>query len=323
MSIPQQQIETVRAFNRDYTRRIGVLSQGLLDSPYSLTQVRVMFEVAHRPGVLAGQLARGLGLDRGYLSRILKGFEAQRLLARAAAAEDARRQPLRLTALGKRVFAPLERRSQEQVRAMLAGVQGPRRAALLEAMGTIRRALSAERAPEVSLRAHRPGDMGWVIERHGALYFQEYGWNEEFEALVAGITADFIHKLDPARERCWIAESQGRRLGCVFLVAGAGATAKLRLLLVEPEARGLGLGRRLIAECVRFAGAAGYERITLWTHANLLPARHLYTQAGFHKTAHQRRRSFGHTLTSETWQLELRALARGARRAARQERRAD
>jgi DNA-binding MarR family transcriptional regulator/GNAT superfamily N-acetyltransferase len=324
MSIPHQQIQSVRAFNRDYTRRIGVLSQGLLDSPYSLTQVRVMYEVAHRPGVLAGQLARELGLDRGYLSRILKGFEVQRLLARAAAAEDARRQPLRLTPLGKRVFAPLERRSQEQVRAMLAGVDGPRRAALLEAMGTIQRALTAKQsAPEISLRAHRPGDMGWVIERHGALYFRDYGWNEEFEALVAGIAADFIHRLDPARERCWIAESQGRRLGCVFLVAGAGATAKLRLLLVEPEARGLGLGRRLIVECVRFARAARYERITLWTHANLLAARHLYTRAGFHKTAHQRRRSFGHTLTSETWQLELRALARGARRAARQERRAD
>ena len=307
MTVSTDQISAVRAFNRDYTRRIGVLSQGLLDSPYSLTEVRVMYEIAHRPGVMAAQLADGLGLDRGYLSRILKGFGAKGLLARAASAEDARRQHLRLTPAGRRVFAPLERRSQQQVRSMLSGLDGSRRQALLEAMSVIRLAFGAAgRQAQVSLRTHRPGDMGWVVERHGALYFREYGWNEEFEALVAGITAEFIRKLDPARERCWIAEAHGRRLGCIFLVAGESGTARLRLLLVEPEARGLGLGRMLVSECVRFARAAGYERIVLWTQENLAAARHLYEQAGFTRTARESHHSFGHDLVGETWQLELR-----------------
>ena len=308
MAVSRAQIAEVRAFNRDYTRRIGVLAGGLLDSPYSLTQVRVMYEIAHRPDVMAAQLADELGLDRGYLSRILKGFAAKGLLARTDSAADARRQHLRLTPAGMRVFAPLERRSERQVRAMLAELEQPERLALLGAMSTIRRALGAA-APQgpVSLRRHRPGDMGWVVERHGLLYCREYGWNEEFEALVAGITADFIRKLDPARERCWIAENAaGRRLGCIFLVAGAGGSAKLRLLLVEPEARGLGLGRTLVRECVRFARAAGYERIVLWTQENLAAARHLYEQAGFTRTAREPHRSFGHDLIGETWQLELR-----------------
>jgi len=316
MPIPNEQIAQVRAFNRDYTRRIGVLSQGLLDSPYSLTEVRVMYEIAHRPGVMAAQLADELGLDRGYLSRILKGFGAKRLLARAASAEDARRQHLRLTAAGRRVFAPLERRSQQQVRAMLSGLDGSRRQALLEAMSVIRCAFSAagRQQAKVSLRTHRPGDMGWVVERHGALYFREYGWNEEFEALVAGITAEFIRKLDPTRERCWIAQAHGRRLGCVFLVAGETGTARLRLLLVEPEARGLGLGGTLVTKCVRFARAAGYERIVLWTQENLAAARHLYERAGFTRTAREPHHSFGYDLVAETWQLELRNIP--ARRSA-------
>jgi DNA-binding MarR family transcriptional regulator/ribosomal protein S18 acetylase RimI-like enzyme len=321
MAVSSAQIAQVRAFNRDYTRRIGVLSQGLLGSPYSLTQVRVMYEIAHRPGVLAAQLADELGLDRGYLSRTLKGFAAKGLLARAASAADARRQHLRLTPAGRRVFAPLELRSQQQVRSMLARLEGSRRQSLLEAMSVIREAFNAADAPaKVSLRTHRPGDMGWVVERHGALYFREYGWNEEFEALVAGITAEFIRKLDPARERCWIAESAaGRRLGCIFLVAGESGTAKLRLLLVEPEARGLGLGRTLVSECVRFARAAGYERIVLWTQENLAAARHLYEEAGFTRTAREPHHSFGHDLVGETWQLELRqtVAARGDASAAR------
>ena len=320
MPVLQAHIQQVRAFNRDYTRRIGVLSQGLLDSPYSLTEVRVMYEIAHRPGVMAARLADELGLDRGYLSRILKGCGAKGLLARAAAAADARRQHLRLTAAGSRVFAPLERRSQQQVRAMLSGLDGSRRQALLEAMSVIRLAFGAAGRPaQVSLRTHRPGDMGWVVERHGALYFGEYGWNEEFEALVAGITAEFIRKLDPARERCWIAEANGRRLGCIFLVAGERGTARLRLLLVEPEARGLGLGRTLVSECVRFARAAGYERIVLWTQQNLAAARHLYEQAGFTRTAREPHHSFGHDLIAETWRLELRntAPARGRRSSGR------
>src|ERR1700716_1511329 len=286
MTVSTDQISAVRAFNRDYTRRIGVLSQGLLDSPYSLTEVRVMYEIAHRPGLMAGQLADELGLDRGYLSRILKGVGAKGRLARAASAEDARRQHLRLTPAGRRVFAPLERRSQQQVRSMLSGLDGSRRQALLEAMSVIRSAFGAAGGQaQVSLRRHRSGDMGWVVERHGALYFREYGWNEEFEGLVAGIIAEFISKLDPVRERCWIAEARGRRLGCIFLVAGESGTARLRLLLVEPEARGLGLGRTLVSECVRFARAAGYERIVLWTAQNLAAARHLYEQAEITRTA--------------------------------------
>jgi DNA-binding MarR family transcriptional regulator/ribosomal protein S18 acetylase RimI-like enzyme len=304
MSIPAEDIESVRAFNRDYTRRIGVLSRGLLDSPYSLTEVRVLYEIAHRPGVLAGELAAELGLDRGYLSRILKGFETHRLLARSVSPADARRQPLRLTGAGRRVFTPLERRSRGQVRSMLAGLDGSRRGALLEAMLTIRRAFIPATA-QVTLRAHRPGDMGWVVERHGALYHEEYDWNEEFEALVAGIACDFIRHLDSSRERCWIAVREGRRLGCVFLVKGSAGTARLRLLLVEPDARGLGLGRRLIEECVRFARAAGYRRIVLWTQSNLAAARHLYAHAGFRRTARKPHHSFGHALTAETWQLGL------------------
>jgi len=306
MHIPSEDIAKVRAFNRDYTRRIGVLSRGLLDSPYSLTEVRVMYEIAHHPGVTAAALATDLGLDRGYLSRILKRFARQRLLARQPSREDARRQHLRLTPGGRRVLGPLEQRSREQVRSMLAPLDGVSRKAALEAMETIRTTFaSEERDAVVTLRGHRPGDMGWVIERHGELYHREYGWNEEFEALVASIAAEFIRKLDPARERCWIAERAGRRVGCIFLVAGDSGTAKLRLLLVEPEARGLGLGGKLIDSCVSFARAAGYKRILLWTQANLAAARHLYRKAGFTKTASERHQSFGHNLIGETWELDL------------------
>jgi DNA-binding MarR family transcriptional regulator/GNAT superfamily N-acetyltransferase len=327
MSVPLEQVDAVRAFNRDYTRRIGVLSKGLLGSPWSLTEVRVMYEIAHRPGVLAAELAAGLDLDRGYLSRILKRFEAKRLVTRAAAAADARRRHLKLTAAGSRVFAPLERRARQQVGAMLGGLDAPRRQAVLGAMEVIRGALGSMPAgdgeaaagpaarADVRLRAHRPGDMGWVVQRHGELYFREYGWNEEFEGLVAGITAAFIEHLDPARERCWIAEREGRRMGCVFLVRQNARTAKLRLLLVEPQARGLGLGRRLVAECLRFARAAGYERIVLWTQSNLAAARHLYEEAGFVCSARQPHRSFGHDLIAETWRLDLHGTPSAAARA--------
>ena len=316
MSISPEHIARVRAFNRDYTRRIGVLSEGLLDSPYSLTEVRVMYEIAHREAVTAGELAQDLELDKGYLSRILKRFEAKKLLARNAAPEDARRQYLRLTPAGMRVFTPIELRTQEQVRALLAGLDVSRREAVLKAMNVIQRALvgdSAPRAvekpsgaaPPVTLRAHSPGDMGWVIQRHGEIYHQEYGWNEEFEALVAEIAAEFIRKLDVKRERCWIAEHAGRRVGCIFLVAKDATTAKLRLLLVEPDARGLGVGRTLVAECVRFARECGYEKIVLWTQDNLSAARGIYSKAGFVKTGQEPHHSFGRDLVAETWELEL------------------
>jgi DNA-binding MarR family transcriptional regulator/GNAT superfamily N-acetyltransferase len=315
-TVSTTQIARVRAFNRDYTRRIGVLSEGLLDSPYSLTQVRVMYEIAHRSGVTAGELAEGLDLDRGYLSRMLKGFETKKLLARTPAPEDGRRQHLRMTPAGMRVFAPLEKRSQEQVRGMLTALDEERRRVLLEAMDMIQNALDkgpSEKSqpekgnlvPQLILRGHRPGDMGWVVQRHGEIYHQEYGWNEEFEALVAEITAEFVRKLDVTRERCWIAEHDGRRVGCIFLVAEDATTAKLRLLLVDPDARGLGVGRKLVAECVRFARAAGYRKIVLWTQETLTAARHLYTEAGFVKTAREPHRSFGHDLIGETWEREL------------------
>jgi DNA-binding MarR family transcriptional regulator/N-acetylglutamate synthase-like GNAT family acetyltransferase len=318
MPISAEQIARVRAFNRDYTRRIGVLAEGLLDSSYSLTEVRVMYEIAHRSGVTAAELADDLDLDRGYLSRLLKGFETKRLLAKVASPEDGRRQLLRLTPAGLRVFEPLERRSQEQVKGMLTALDEERRGALLKGMEVIQSALGGSAVaqtadarpivpkPPVTLRPHRVGDMGWVVQRHGELYAQEYSWNEEFEALVAEITAEFIRKLDATRERCWIAERDGKRVGCIFLIAKDAATAKLRLLLVEPETRGLGVGRTLVSECVKFAREVGYHKIVLWTQENLTAARHLYDQAGFQRIGREPHHSFGHDLVAETWELELR-----------------
>ncbi len=335
MTISTEQIARVRAFNRDYTRRIGVLSEGLLDSPYSLTEVRVMYEIAHREGVTAATLADELDLDRGYLSRLLKGFEGKKLLMRTASKEDGRRQHLRLTALGKRVLEPLEQRSQEQVRTILASLSDERRRAVLAAMDVIQGAFNetgsvpavparetttgsgsevalrrADKSPaqrRCTLRTHRPGDMGWIVQRHGEIYHHEYGWNEAFEGLVAEIVGDFIRKLDTARERCWIAERDGRRVGCIFLVAEDATTAKLRLLLVEPEARGSGVGRTLVSECVRFARESGYRKVVLWTQENLTAARHLYREAGFKITEKELHHSFGHDLVGETWELELHA----------------
>lgn len=354
MTISAEQIARVRAFNRDYTCRIGVLSEGLLDSPYSLTEVRVMYEIAHREGLTAADLADDLNLDRGYLSRLLKGFESKKLLVRTASSEDGRRRLLRLTLAGMRAFEPLERRSQKQVGEMLTALDEEHRYAVLGAMEVIQNAFAgsqsgavakaaiamkaagAAREPtvlkalpssdaaspnaapsekvrtpkpaagaELIFRTHRVGDMGWVVQRHGELYHQEYGWNEEFEALVAEIVAEFVRKLDPTRERCWIAERNGCRLGCIFLVAKDASTAKLRLLLVERAARGFGVGRELVTECVRFAREAGYRRIVLWTQRNLDAARHLYSDAGFKRTAEEPHHSFGQHLVGETWELEL------------------
>jgi len=332
MTISTDQIARVRAFNRDYTHRIGVLSEGLLNSPYSLTEVRVMYEIAHREGVTAAELADELDLDRGYLSRLLKGFEEKKLLARTPSAEDGRRQHLRLTAAGKRVFEPLEQRSQEQVRNMFASLSDERRRAVLAAMDVIQgmfngnasdsgrakgpsvsgaddriEPASPTESPQFTLRTHRPGDMGWVVQRHGEIYHQEYGWTEAFEGLVAEIAGEFIRKLDPTRERCWIAERDGRRVGCIFLVAKDGTTAKLRLLLVEPDARGLGIGRTLVSECVRFARESGYRKVVLWTQENLTAARHLYREAGFKIIGKEPHHSFGYDLVAETWERELHA----------------
>lgn len=298
-------IESAREFNRFYTNFLGLLNKAYLDTPFTLTDARVLFEIGAHDGVNAGALARDLQLDSAYLSRILKRFRAKNWLARSVARDDARRHLLALTAAGHRAFAPLEQRSRQRVRTMLSPLAPTRRQRVLDAMRAIERDLDDNDSAPIVLRGHRPGDIGWVVQRHGELYAREYEWNEEFEALVADIAAKFIRDLDPDRERCWIAEREGVRLGCIFLVAQDKATAKLRLLLVEPEARGSGLGKRLIEECIAFSRAAGYRRIVLWTQSNLDAARHLYTNAGFRKTAEESHRSFGKDLVAETWTLKL------------------
>jgi DNA-binding MarR family transcriptional regulator/GNAT superfamily N-acetyltransferase len=291
-------VAQVREFNRFYTRTIGVLHERLLDSDFSLTEVRVLYELAHRDRPTAADLCRDLGLDAGYLSRMLRRFERLKLVTAAPSETDRRARLLSLTARGRAVFAPLDRRSSEEVAAMLAQVD---QAGLVEAMRTIRRLL--EKTPgEVVLRAHRPGDLGWVVQRHGELYWQEWRYDERFEKLVAGIVSEF----DPARDRCWIAERDGERVGSVFLVRKSATVAKLRLLLVEPHARGLGVGKRLVAECVKHAREAGYRRIVLWTQSELAAARGIYQKAGFRKTAEERHDSWSRTgLVSETWELSL------------------
>jgi DNA-binding MarR family transcriptional regulator/GNAT superfamily N-acetyltransferase len=309
-------IEAVRAFNRFYTRRIGVLHEGLLQSKFSLTETRVLWEFAHCESTTASALARELDLDAGYLSRLLRSLRERGLIRSERSKEDARHVELRLSAAGKRAFAPLDARSRDEVGALLAGLNEEQQQRLLQSIRTIHQLLddAPKRVSPYLLRPHRAGDMGWVISRHGALYAQEYGWSLDFEALVARIAADFVERFDPAREACWIAERDGANVGCVFLVqARDEATqalrpgiAQLRLLIVEPSARGLGLGERLVTECERFAREKGYERIVLWTNANLLAARGIYRKAGYVLTGSEPHHSFGHDLVGETWELALR-----------------
>ena len=302
-----EKIEAVRRFNRFYTQRVGALRGDLLETPYPLPQARVLFELAQRNGVMAGDLARALGLDPSYLSRLLAGLEKKGLLLRARDKTDARRQSLALTAAGRRAFKDLDTRSRDEVRAMLAGLPGDGQRRLLGAMAGIEQVLAApaEDAQPVALRAHEPGDVGWVVSRHGALYAQEFGWDTSFEALVADIAAKFLREFDAKRERCWIAERDGERVGSVFVVKHSESVANLRLLLVEPEARDLGLGRRLVGECIRFSRAVGYAKLVLWTNDVLHAARHLYEDAGFVLSGEQRHRSFGHDLVGQNWELGL------------------
>ena len=301
-------IEAVRHFNRWYTQQVGALRGDLLATPYPLPQARVLFELAHRDGVTAADLAATLGLDRSYLSRLLAGLEKKGLVLRARDKADARRQSLALTAAGRRAFADLDRRSRDEVRAILAPLAPERERRLLGAMAAIEHVLGAGETTEVpfTLRAHEPGDLGWVVSRHGALYAREYGWDASFEALVAEIAAKFLREFDPARERAWIAERDGERVGCVFVVGESASVAKLRMLLVEPDARGLGLGRRLVAECLRFARSVGYRELVLWTNDVLHAARRLYVEAGFTLVGEQRHTSFGHPLVGQTWSLDVR-----------------
>ena len=324
MAVRADSIETrvaaARRFNRFYTRRIGVLGEGLLASPYPLAEVRVLYELSHRERPIATDVAEELGLDAGYLSRILRAFVARGWLTRQSSPADARRRHLALTRKGRRTFATLDARSRKEMRGMLAPLALPDQGRLVAAMRTIQELLegtATRRARPVVLRPPRPGDLGWVVYRHGRLYAEEYGWDERFEALVAGIVSDFVARFDSRRERCWIAESDGERVGTVFLVRKSARVAKLRLLLVEPSARGAGIGRRLVEECVRFAREAGYRRITLWTQKNLGAARRLYAQAGFRLIASKPHASFGRALVAETWELDLRAPGGGASGAVR------
>jgi DNA-binding MarR family transcriptional regulator len=302
-----QKIDAVRRFNRFYTRRIGVLQEGLLASAFTLTEARLLYEMAQRPTTTAAELGRDLGLDSGYLSRLLAGFERRGLIEKRASESDGRQTLLSLTTAGRRAFAPLDKRSVAEVGAMLDALSGPAQGRLVAAMASIEQLLGgrAQDPAPYLLRPHRPGDIGWVIQRHGTLYAQEYGWDETFEALVAEIAAKFIRDFDPKRERCWIAEREGENVGSVFLVRQSDQVAKLRLLLVDPSARGLGIGRRLVEECIGFARRTGYRRIELWTNDVLVVARRIYEAAGFRLMHQEPHRSFGHDLVSQTWQLGL------------------
>jgi DNA-binding MarR family transcriptional regulator/GNAT superfamily N-acetyltransferase len=303
----ETKIEAVRRFNRFFTRRIGVLREGLLHTPYSLTEARILFEIARGEEVSASELSRELGLDPGYLSRILARLERGGLVDRVRSETDGRRRILSLTSEGEEAFSMLDERSREEVVEMLEGLSEGDQRRLLEAMQTIEGILEKgfKFSEPFVLRPPEPGDMGWVVQRHGLLYAQEYGWDERFEALVARIVADFVDDYDPARERCWIAEIGGERVGCVFLVRASDTVAKLRLLLVEPRARGLGLGTRLVEECIRFARRTGYKTLTLWTNSVLDAARHIYEKQGFELVEEEGHHSFGQDLVGQNWELTL------------------
>jgi DNA-binding MarR family transcriptional regulator/N-acetylglutamate synthase-like GNAT family acetyltransferase len=301
-------VDTVRAFNRFYTRQIGLLSEGVYDSRFSLTEVRVLYELANRDHPTAKELGDDLGLDAGYLSRILRRFEKQGFLRRQASHNDRRHYHLSLTKQGRQEFEPLDKRSAKEVAGILERLPASAQTRVVAAMRAIRTDLAtpSKESAAITLRSHRPGDMGWVVQRHGELYWQEYRYDERFEALVAGVVAEFIEKLDPKTERCWIAERDGERVGSIFLVKASPTVAKLRLLLVEPSTRGSGIGRRLVTECVNFARQAGYKKIILWTQSELRAARHLYEQAGFKLTGSETHDSWSRKgLVAETWELPL------------------
>ncbi|WP_213453095.1 bifunctional helix-turn-helix transcriptional regulator/GNAT family N-acetyltransferase [Rhizomonospora bruguierae] len=299
-------VAAVRAFNRFYTRTIGVLGEGVQKTRYSLTEARVFFELAHTDAVEVVDLRRALDLDAGYLSRILARFERDGYVVREKSPTDARKQVIRLTAAGRRVFAMLDERSNADMRTLLDRLGEAEQRRLLGAMASIRELLGdAEPHPAYVLRPPLPGDLGWVVQRHGAIYAREYDWDEGFEAMVARIVADYVAGRDPHREAAWIAEVDGRPAGSVFCVRKDDETAQLRLLLVEPEARGMGIGGRLVDECVRYARRAGYRRMILWTNAALADARRLYQRAGFRLTEQEKGRDFGHDQVFQYWEREL------------------
>ena len=306
-------VAAVRRFNRFYTRQIGLLQETLLESPFSLTEARVLYELGTGTPTHATALGKELGLDAGYLSRILQGFERRGLLERTPSKTDGRQHVLALTAPGRTAFARLDGASRREIETLLDRLPAPDQTRLVASMHAIEQLLGAPPRPPpppprpaaYRVRRHRPGDMGWVVYRHGVLYAREYGWDARFEALVAEIVAKFIKRYDPKRERCWFAEREGEVVGSVFLVRRSDRVAQLRLLLVEPHARGLGIGARLVRECLGFAPGAGYRKIMLWTNDVLHAARHIYEQAGFHLVREERHHSFGHDLVGQTWERTL------------------
>ncbi len=310
-SVLNRHTDAVRQFNRFYTRQIGLLNDGLLNGPYSLTEARVLYELAHRRRPTATELGRDLGLDPGYLSRMLRGFQKQGLIEKTVSQSDGRQSLLSLNQKGRAAFAPLNKRWHDEMAAMLRNISAAKQQRLVEAMQIVETILRDPHAEKqngkipYTLRSHKPGDMGWVVHRQGLLYWQEYGYDERFEALAAAIVAEFIQHYNPKRERCWIAEKDGEIVGSVFLVEESKTIAKLRLLMVEASARGLGIGARLIDECSKFARKAGYRKITLWTQSELLAARHLYQKAGYRLIRKKPHHSFGKSLVAEIWELKL------------------
>ena len=304
-------VAAVRRFSRFYTHQIGLLHEGLLGGPLSLTEGRIIYELAQPGGEehTAARLAAELSLDAGYLSRILRGFERGKLLKRRRSPADARQSVLSLTAKGQAAFARIDAASQREVRAKLDQIAAGDQRRLVDALAVAEALLSGKEKPTPKvpylLRSPQPGDLGWIVHRQAVLYAQEYGWNEEFEALVAEIAAKFVRTFDPKREQCLVAEREGAVVGSIFLVRGSAREGKLRLLYVEPSTRGLGIGGRLVEECVRFARQAGYRRLTLWTNDILAAARHLYERAGFQLAKEERHRSFGRDLVGQYWKLDL------------------
>jgi DNA-binding MarR family transcriptional regulator/GNAT superfamily N-acetyltransferase len=304
----EQRVGAVRRFSRFYTRRIGLLQDGLLETPFSLTQARVLYELAQRRECTATDVVASLGLDHGYLSRILRNFEERGLLSRRRAKDDGRQMVLALTAKGHMAFGALDKRSQNDMGAMLRDLSEVDQARVVAAMGTIETLIGGDNraaSPAYTLRPHRPGDMGWVVARHGALYAKEYGWDSTIEAITAEIVSGFLKNYDPEREHCWIAEMDGEPVGSIFLVRDSDEVARIRLLIVDPRARGLGIGRDLAAQSIAFARKAGYRKITLWTHSVLTAARAIYQREGFTLVKSWVHEDFGMPLGSETWELEL------------------
>lgn len=297
-------VKAVRAFNRFYTQRIGVLKR-YLDTDFTLTEVRVLYELAHRPPLTATDLVRDLELDAGYLSRILRRFETQGWLQRTPSPQDGRQSLLQLTEAGYATFAPLQQKSRDEATALLATVPAPARGRLIQALDTVHRLLEPPPQRQVVLRDPRPGDLGWVVQMHGEIYAREFGYTSEFEALVAEVAAKFLREFDPEWEKGWIAEVDGQRMGSVFVVRQSRTVAKLRLLILRPEARGLGLGGRLTDECIAFAKAKGYRKMTLWTQSHLEAARGIYQSRGFQLVESQPNPAFGQDLVSEVWERKL------------------